>query len=806
VAAAGQRTIIVKAPNGDSRDVVVGRAAVVLGRDDSADVRVDDKKVSRRHASFRVVDGEVWVEDLGSSNGVRLNGKRIEKRARLGPGDEVRVGAFVVMLSEREPAPEASRVEVEAAPVGTAPVRRVIEKLPDEREFPLLVGLDGPVEGKRFILRRGENVLGRLEECDVPILDASVSRQHARVVFARERVTVTDLGSSNGVFVNDERIDVAELADGDRLRIGNVPFAVRLPPALAEVARQGNKRVQPARPQGSPRRRVVLAAVALFAAAFAVTILVFWKLRGQVVPERMSSAYAGAQPARPGALDAATPFAASARADRDASSPVASDAGAQPEPSAPEAPTAELTQARRGSADASTAPDALSPAVAAPPAPPLPVRPAPPAIVASSPALLAGTATSPFSRRGPDGLPVGLPIVDPGFDFDGFVAEKLAAAKRCAAAPDPACVERLVAELLARDPINAEARALRARISSGQRADQALREAEALLAKNEFAAALRLLRAVPADAPKAEAAAQRASQIQQLAIDEELTRARKEAEVEGAWPRAHQRFTEVLALDASSIPALEGLRELEKKMRARSLPFRAYEPGRPPAAEPGPAPGRPAPPPKALASDTVALVAAHYPGQPELAKIAETYARGALPVAKKLAADVTRRGGAKGAGAAKLLTALDRLERLYQRTRAEVSNNPQQAWSMLLQLTEAEAQLLPRKIKSYAVRELEVSLSEAFAGQGSSFLEEQRLEEAFSRFESAFKLDATNPKALAGLRSLEERAKKEVGEAELALQRGERDVCARWQRITRLTRAGSEVHDKARAKALQLCP
>ena len=57
----------------------------------SATSAVDDPNVSRRHAEIRHEDGAYWLVDLGSTNGVTVNGKRVE-RARLVPEDEILIG------------------------------------------------------------------------------------------------------------------------------------------------------------------------------------------------------------------------------------------------------------------------------------------------------------------------------------------------------------------------------------------------------------------------------------------------------------------------------------------------------------------------------------------------------------------------------------------------------------------------------------------------------------------------------------------------------------------------------------------
>jgi pSer/pThr/pTyr-binding forkhead associated (FHA) protein len=68
---------------------------LVLGRSHDCDITVDDANVSRRHAEVRHEDGSYWIVDLGSTNGVVVNGKRVE-RAQLEPDDEILLGTTVV--------------------------------------------------------------------------------------------------------------------------------------------------------------------------------------------------------------------------------------------------------------------------------------------------------------------------------------------------------------------------------------------------------------------------------------------------------------------------------------------------------------------------------------------------------------------------------------------------------------------------------------------------------------------------------------------------------------------------------------
>ena len=63
--------------------------SIVVGRDEGADVIIDNPSVSRRHAEIRLTDDGWVVEDLGSSNGTFIQGQRIEHAHSIGLGDEI---------------------------------------------------------------------------------------------------------------------------------------------------------------------------------------------------------------------------------------------------------------------------------------------------------------------------------------------------------------------------------------------------------------------------------------------------------------------------------------------------------------------------------------------------------------------------------------------------------------------------------------------------------------------------------------------------------------------------------------------
>jgi pSer/pThr/pTyr-binding forkhead associated (FHA) protein len=83
--------------DGTSYEVKQGR--VVIGRSRDCDIQLSDTNVSRRHAELRQEGASYWIVDLGSTNGVEVNGKRV-KRAKLSDGDTIMVGSTEVTFSQ----------------------------------------------------------------------------------------------------------------------------------------------------------------------------------------------------------------------------------------------------------------------------------------------------------------------------------------------------------------------------------------------------------------------------------------------------------------------------------------------------------------------------------------------------------------------------------------------------------------------------------------------------------------------------------------------------------------------------------
>jgi pSer/pThr/pTyr-binding forkhead associated (FHA) protein len=116
--------------------------------------------------------------------------------------------------------------------------------------------ISGKYQGGEFPLADGkEIVVGRSSELDMVLVEEMVSRRHAIIHVKEGGIRIEDLGSTNGTFVNGEKITQAELHEGDRVLIGTsilkvVP--VNSPASSKSLEAVAKRRVTMRRPGPSP--------------------------------------------------------------------------------------------------------------------------------------------------------------------------------------------------------------------------------------------------------------------------------------------------------------------------------------------------------------------------------------------------------------------------------------------------------------------------------------------------------------------------------------------------------------------------
>ncbi len=216
------------------------QARIVVGRSGGADIQLPHPAVSATHASLRAHGAGYAIVDEGSTNGTRVNERRIApgRPKPLRTGDRIEIGGFLL------------RVEVAVAVTPTSAedtaelARRLVRDALDPDgagtiPAPRLTVLNGETAGAVLELPRppASLVIGRSNDCDLVIPDADASREHVEIVRDHDGVLARDLDSKNGLSINGHSVLEARLRDLDELTVGATQLVFEDPAraALAEV-------------------------------------------------------------------------------------------------------------------------------------------------------------------------------------------------------------------------------------------------------------------------------------------------------------------------------------------------------------------------------------------------------------------------------------------------------------------------------------------------------------------------------------------------------------------------------------------
>lgn len=264
--------LIIEDDEGRKTVVPFTRDEITIGRQEGNTIRLTERNVSRRHARLMRTNGHVLIEDLGSYNGIRINGDRISGQVQVADGDLIQIGDYDLALQKEEqagatvpldtagppPAPPTRKMPDTSLP--TMPALPAIED-PDEGEVgkdapppiakhqatsvirldaleanrkrtvseidaadaPRLVILNTELAGREFKCTRTELKIGRVDDNDIVIDHRSLSRTHCKVVREENgEWRIIDMQSANGLMVNGESYAQVTLRPGDVIELGHV--------------------------------------------------------------------------------------------------------------------------------------------------------------------------------------------------------------------------------------------------------------------------------------------------------------------------------------------------------------------------------------------------------------------------------------------------------------------------------------------------------------------------------------------------------------------------------------------------------
>jgi ABC transport system ATP-binding/permease protein len=214
---AGAR-LIVDEPGQARAKVMLNEPECGIGRDPANQVAVHNISVSRQHARVEQRSDGYWLTDLGSTNGTRVNGQRLQPNTalKLKDGDIIRIGD--------------QRGNSVGLTFSTGPERA-------EQPGTIRLGRQKELAGLPSY------TLGRDPSNQMHLDHPSVSRRHARMDQTADGHLLTDLNSMNGTFVNGQKLTrPAQVHTGDAIQIG--PFKlVYEEGGLTQYAPNGNYRL-----------------------------------------------------------------------------------------------------------------------------------------------------------------------------------------------------------------------------------------------------------------------------------------------------------------------------------------------------------------------------------------------------------------------------------------------------------------------------------------------------------------------------------------------------------------------------------
>ena len=246
--------LVIQDDEGKTTVVPLIRDEITIGRKEGNTIRLTERNVSRKHAKISRANGAVAIEDLGSYNGVKVNGTRILQKVTLSISDRVQIGDYLIELKAEgaEQPAAASYEDARTQPIerldpaalgslGMAPPPQPVQPMaladtdparraaaaPAAAPAPAtparLVVLSSNFAGREFAITKSPTVIGRTDDNDIVINHRSISRNHAQIVRDDAgRFTIADLQSANGVRVNGEDYGKVELRRGDTVDLGHV--------------------------------------------------------------------------------------------------------------------------------------------------------------------------------------------------------------------------------------------------------------------------------------------------------------------------------------------------------------------------------------------------------------------------------------------------------------------------------------------------------------------------------------------------------------------------------------------------------
>ncbi|OGT60471.1 MAG: hypothetical protein A3E01_11210 [Gammaproteobacteria bacterium RIFCSPHIGHO2_12_FULL_63_22] len=219
-------------PNGEHGQVLLNPGVNRIGSDAQSAAVLRLEGILPVHCVIHLTSSGANLQVPAGAGPVAVNGKPVTDIMGLRSGDLLSIGPVTARYVVVEEARALSAADPDENNDNATRVRLALPKF-------LLRGVSGAVFGKVFPIT-GPVVIGRAAECDISVPADEMSRRHALVKPTQEGLSVEDLDSANGTYINNKRVSQGFLKPGDELRLDAVRFMLVSPgmemPAAAPSA------------------------------------------------------------------------------------------------------------------------------------------------------------------------------------------------------------------------------------------------------------------------------------------------------------------------------------------------------------------------------------------------------------------------------------------------------------------------------------------------------------------------------------------------------------------------------------------
>jgi pSer/pThr/pTyr-binding forkhead associated (FHA) protein len=209
------------------QEIQLENNVVSIGRGESNQVRLGDITVSRNHARLLWREDRCcyFIEELHSTNGVYLNGRRIHGTVMLVDGDRFRLGVYDIVFVDRKAAERWETTLLEATRVRKVSGQRAATtRLPPATRRAILLREDN---GGVHLLISDRVTIGKSENADIKAHGIGVESQQAVIARRGRRFYLLNNNDFPAVTINGRPVSNAQLEFNDRIEVGNSRFIFR---------------------------------------------------------------------------------------------------------------------------------------------------------------------------------------------------------------------------------------------------------------------------------------------------------------------------------------------------------------------------------------------------------------------------------------------------------------------------------------------------------------------------------------------------------------------------------------------------